>query len=72
MRESQRSIHKLNECVLQPLTEFQRSRAAGQVLLRCSIFQQPLIVIDEPEITMSAAERFRTRLPDMEAFFEWD
>jgi transcription-repair coupling factor (superfamily II helicase) len=24
--ESQRSIHKLNECVLQPLTEFQRSR----------------------------------------------
>jgi transcription-repair coupling factor (superfamily II helicase) len=25
--ESQRSIHKLNECVLQPLTEFQRSRS---------------------------------------------
>ena len=25
--ESQRSIHKLNECVLQPLTEFQKSRA---------------------------------------------
>jgi transcription-repair coupling factor (superfamily II helicase) len=24
--ESQRSIHKLNECVLEPLTEFQRSR----------------------------------------------
>ena len=24
--ESQRSIHKLNECVLQPLTEFQKSR----------------------------------------------
>jgi transcription-repair coupling factor (superfamily II helicase) len=26
-QESQRSIHKLNECVLQPLTEFQKSRA---------------------------------------------
>ena len=25
--ESQRSIHKLNECVLQPLTEFQKSRS---------------------------------------------
>jgi transcription-repair coupling factor (superfamily II helicase) len=25
-QESQRSIHKLNECVLQPLTEFQKSR----------------------------------------------
>jgi transcription-repair coupling factor (superfamily II helicase) len=25
--ETQRSIHKLNECVLQPLTEFQKSRA---------------------------------------------
>jgi transcription-repair coupling factor (superfamily II helicase) len=25
--ESQRSIHKLNECALQPLTEFQKSRA---------------------------------------------
>ncbi len=29
-QESQRSIHKLNECVLQPLTEFQKSRCAAQ------------------------------------------
>ena len=30
IRRSQRSIHKLNECVLQPLTEFQKSRPAAR------------------------------------------
>ena len=96
--ESQRSIHKLTECVLQPLTEFQRSRAAlaeladrlreqnirgrdlpvsgepfaGWELLTPAVrpresslfdfFDKPLVVIDEPEMTRGAAERFFSRL----------
>ncbi|MDP9170250.1 MAG: transcription-repair coupling factor [Acidobacteriota bacterium] len=98
--ESQRSIHKLNECVLQPLTEFQKSRGmllqlanflrdagmrtrelpvagepfAGWELLLPAVnppgstildfFEQPLVLIDEPEMTKSAAERFWGRLVD--------
>lgn len=81
--ESQRSIHKLNECVLQPLTEFQRSRALlaelgngdmfpGWELLVPAVrprtaslvdfFKNPLILIDEPELTSAAADRLWTRL----------
>jgi transcription-repair coupling factor (superfamily II helicase) len=81
--ESQRSIHKLNECVLQPLTEFQRSRALlaelgsgetfpGWELLVPTVrprtasivdfFKNPLILIDEPELTSAAADRLWTRL----------
>jgi transcription-repair coupling factor (superfamily II helicase) len=96
--ESQRSIHKLNECVLQPLTEFQKSRPLlaeladrlserglrghdlpvrgepfpGWELLMPAVrpsksclldfFENPLVVIDEPESTAAAAERLRMRL----------
>jgi transcription-repair coupling factor (superfamily II helicase) len=81
--ESQRSIHKLNECVLQPLTEFQKSRALlaelgdggsfpGWELLVPTVrprtgslvdfFDNPLILIDEPELTSAAADRLWTRL----------
>lgn len=97
---SQRSIHKLNECVLQPLTEFQKSRpllaALAELVQEAGVrsrdlpvsgetfpgweallpsvrprpasllefFVNPLIVIDEPEMTQSAAERLWTRLED--------
>lgn len=73
--ESQRSIHKLNECVLQPLTEFQRPRGetppgwelrvdperprTGSL---AGFFERPLILIDEPDLTKAAAERLWTRL----------
>jgi transcription-repair coupling factor (superfamily II helicase) len=81
--ESQRSIHKLNECVLQPLTEFQKSRALlaelgngeafpGWELLVPTVrprtgslvdfFENPLILIDEPDLTSAAADRLWTRL----------
>jgi transcription-repair coupling factor (superfamily II helicase) len=81
--ESQRSIHKLNECVLQPLTEFQKSRELlaklgdgetfpGWELLVPTVrprtgslvdfFDNPLILIDEPELTSAAADRLWTRL----------
>jgi transcription-repair coupling factor (superfamily II helicase) len=96
--ETQRSIHKLNECVLQPLTEFQKSPALlfelaervretgirgrelpvdgqpfpGWELLLTAVrprsstlldfFENPLIVIDEPELTKGAAERLWTRI----------
>jgi transcription-repair coupling factor (superfamily II helicase) len=62
--ETQRSIHKLNECVLQPLSEFQRlhpvdaPREAGIF----EFFDNPVVVIDEPEMTKPAAERFRSRV----------
>jgi transcription-repair coupling factor (superfamily II helicase) len=114
---TQRSIHKLNECELQPLTEFQRSRSvlaaladhlrergirtrelpvngetfAGWESLLPAIrprgasladfFDNPLIVIDEPDMTASAAERLWTRLretaraADFEpesAMLDWD
>ena len=98
--ESQRSIHKLSECTLQPLTEFQTSRpllaelatrvrdngargrdmpVSGETFpgwesligaLRprnsslLDFFKNPLVVIDEPELTKSAAERLWTRLED--------
>jgi transcription-repair coupling factor (superfamily II helicase) len=96
--ETQRSIHKLNECVLAPLTEFRRSRQvlqqladhlreagmrgrelpvggetfAGWELMTPAVspreatildfFERPLVVIDEPEMTKAAAERFWGRL----------
>ncbi len=98
--ETQRSIHKLNECVLQPLTEFQHSRRllseladylrergvrtrelpvngepfagwepiiaavrpAAATLL--DFFTDPLVIVDEPDMVVSAAERFWTRLED--------
>jgi len=98
--ESQRSVHKLNECVLNPLTEFQKTRqmlAAIAERLRESdirardlpldgeafagwetlipavrptpsslldFFEDVLVVIDEPELTRSAAERLRARMDD--------
>jgi transcription-repair coupling factor (superfamily II helicase) len=69
--ESQRSIHKLNECVLQPLSEFQKRRPAGpsqaELPRESSIidfFANPLVVIDEPEMTKPAAERFWGRVRD--------
>ena len=82
--ESQRSIHKLNECVLQPLSEFQKlrpSEANGDHARESSIldfFENPLVVIDEPEMTKPAAERFWSRVagaggPAPESLaFEWD
>ena len=110
--ESQRSIHKLNECVLQPLTEFQKSRqflaelakhlggrglsASGDAfpgweLLSTAVrprkssllefFDRPLILIDEPELTKSAADRLWTRLRETadaaridpaSAMLDWD
>ncbi len=95
--ETQRSIHKLNECVLQPFTEFQRSNEllvrladhlrnlgvrgrdlpvgetfAGWEMMTSVVrprestildfFERPLLVIDEPEMTSGAADRFWTRL----------
>ncbi len=69
--ESQRSIHKLNECVLQPLSEFQKVRALASAApdrpREASIFDffaNPLVVIDEPELTKPAAERFWSRVCD--------
>ena len=115
--ETQRSIHKLNECVLQPLTEFQKSRALlsdlaervreegmrgrdlpvdgepfpGWELLTTAVrprasslldfFDNPLILIDEPELTQGATERLWTRLHATEkidqidpasALLDWD
>ena len=95
--ESQRSIHKLNECVLQPLTEFQKSRALlaelgngetfpGWELLvplvrprsasLVDFFANPLILIDEPELTSAAADRLWTRLDSQvkpeSATLTWD
>ncbi len=110
--ESQRSIHKLNECVLQPLTEFQKSRPLlaelashlrgrglppngdafpGWELLSTALrprkssllefFDHPLILIDEPELTKSAADRLWTRLRETadsasvdpaSAMLDWD
>jgi transcription-repair coupling factor (superfamily II helicase) len=78
--ESQRSIHKLNECVLAPLTEFQKTREEkappdSSVL---EFFERPLVVIDEPEMTAPAAGRFRGRIEDSGAVdpgvvsFTWD
>jgi transcription-repair coupling factor (superfamily II helicase) len=96
--ETQRSIHKLNECVIQPLTEFQKSRPllasladhlrehgvrsrdlpvngetfpGWEVMLAAvrprlstllDFLADPLIVIDEPDLTSAAAERLWTRL----------
>ena len=101
--ESQRSIHKLGECTLQPLTEFQTSRPllaelanlvqengargrdlpvsgepfagwetlVGAVRPRGSslldFFDNPLVIIDEPELTKAAATRLWTRLEDASA-----
>ena len=100
---SQRSTHKLTECVLQPLTEFQKSPAmlaklaaqmreaglrgldlpaegeafAGWETLVPGLqppdssffettildfFHQPIVVIDEPEMTEAAADRLWIRL----------
>ena len=65
---SQRSIHKLNECVLQPLTEFQHSATLRNDRPRDSsildFFVNPLVIIDEPELTKPAAERFEGRVRD--------
>jgi transcription-repair coupling factor (superfamily II helicase) len=102
--ESQRSIHKLNECVLQPLTEFQKSRhllaeLAAELRLPMEgdtfpgwellvprvrprtaslvdFFDNPLILIDEPELTQAAADRLWTRLDAQvkpeSAMLTWD
>ena len=101
--ESQRSIHKLNECVLQPLTEFQRSRTLltqlaelvggrhaefagepfpGWELLVSAVrpreasildfFEKPVTLIDEPEMTKSAADRFLSRFDAPGFAWDWD
>ena len=87
--ESQRSIHKLNECVLHPLSEFQKRRgelSPGWELessderprpaCLAGFFERPLILIDEPELTKSAADRFWTRLESAfepeKAVLTWD
>jgi transcription-repair coupling factor (superfamily II helicase) len=98
--ESQRSIHKLSECVLAPFTEFRKSRQllseladylresgmrtrelpvggepfSGWELFVAAVsppqssifdfFEKPLIVIDEPEMTKAASERWWGRLED--------
>jgi transcription-repair coupling factor (superfamily II helicase) len=95
---TQRSTHKLTECVLQPLTEFQKSREVlsrlaehlreegpdgynfpdsvaethgWQTLVQAvnpatssvlGFFQKPIVLLDEPELTSAAAERFWLRL----------
>ena len=115
--ETQRSIHKLTEVVLQPLTEFQRSRTmlarlaeslrgtsldgshlpmdgstfAGWELLATAVrpregslldfYGRAMVIVDEPEQTKAAAERFFTRLETSPAIevvkaedfvFTWD
>ncbi len=83
--ESQRSVHKLNECVLQPLSEFQKRRAMSEAPPErpressiVDFFTNPLVVIDEPELTKPAAERFEGRLrdaggaPPETIAWEWD
>ena len=115
--ETQRSIHKLTEVVLQPLTEFQRSRTmlarlaeslcgtsldgshlpmdgstfAGWELLATAVrpregslldfYGRAMVIVDEPEQTKAAAERFLTRLETSPAIevvkaedfvFTWD
>ncbi|HVW86754.1 MAG TPA: DEAD/DEAH box helicase, partial [Bryobacteraceae bacterium] len=81
--ESQRSIHKLNECVLQPLTEFQKSRDKGSDPFAperprdasiLDFLEEPLVVIDEPELIRAAADRFRIRLGGEPSpfFLEWE
>jgi transcription-repair coupling factor (superfamily II helicase) len=82
--ETQRSIHKLNECVLQPLSEFQKVRASAPEPDRpkeasiFDFFSNPLAVIDEPELTKPAAERFWSRVRDSSlnapetVAMEWD
>ena len=87
--ESQRSIHKLNECVLQPLSEFQKPKGQtfpGWELMvsperprtgsLAGFFESPLILIDEPELTNAAADRFWTRLEaqinPQSAMLTWD
>ncbi len=95
---TQRSTHKLTECVIQPLTEFQKSHDlltelsermreaglrglqlpaegeafAGWETLTSTVrpreatildfLRNPIVVIDEPEQTAGAADRFRIRM----------
>lgn len=62
--ETQRSIHKLNECVLQPLSEFQKLRPvdAPREASIFDFFTDAVVAIDEPEMTKPAAERFHSRV----------
>ncbi|HTA45121.1 MAG TPA: transcription-repair coupling factor [Bryobacteraceae bacterium] len=55
--ESQRSIHKLNECVLQPLTEFQKSRG---------------LLADLANRLVEAGARSRDLPPPGEPFAGWE
>ena len=115
--ESQRSVLKIPECVLLPLTEFQKSPALlseltdqlheagvpsrdlplpgetlpGWELLAplvrprnaslLDLLEEPLVILDEPEETRAAAERFWKRLEDPErpalcppekVFYRWE
>jgi len=115
--ESQRSVLKIEECILLPLSEYQRSRALlaelndlvreagvpgrdlpmpgdpfpGWELLvpmvkprDASVFslvEKPLVIWDEPDQVHAAAERFWTRLEQMERspayepdriYFRWE
>ncbi|MCU1325283.1 MAG: transcription-repair coupling factor [Bryobacterales bacterium] len=85
--ETQRSIHKLTEVTLQPLTEFQRppERLPGWELMMPALrpragslmdfCERGIVVIDEPEKTKGGGEKFWSRLTveNPEAFaFTWD
>ena len=79
--QSQRSVLKLNEATILPLTEYQRSREAPRTASIFSLSEKPLIVWDEPELCRSAADRLWKRLrsderpglyPPETLFFEWD
>jgi transcription-repair coupling factor (superfamily II helicase) len=71
--ESQRSIHKLNECVLQPLTEFQKSRpllAAGGTRARTGMRGREVPVNGEPfagwELLVAAVKAASASLLDFQ------
>jgi transcription-repair coupling factor (superfamily II helicase) len=115
--ESQRSVHKIEDCTLLPLTEYQKSRdvlvelgelmreaaipgrdlpAPGEVFAgweliapmvrprNASVFsllERPIVVWDEPDQVRAAAQRFWTRLDQIErspaydpdrVFFRWE
>jgi transcription-repair coupling factor (superfamily II helicase) len=115
--ESQRSILKVDDCTLLPLTEYQKSSALflqlGELLREAGIpgrdlpppgdpfpgweliqpmvrprnasvfglLNKPLVIWDEPELIKSAAERFWTRLDQIErspacdpdrVYFRWE
>lgn len=76
--ESQRSVLKIQECTLLPLTESQRlpggvaeRSRTGSVL---SLMEKPILLWDEPDQIRAAAERLWARMEeeDKELFFAWE